>query len=75
MVHSGRRYLPSVVAARLSEHFGEDDLTDRELQVVRLTRDGDRNEQIVDQLAIAETTTNFHIKNLIDILQAQRPPP
>src|SRR5580658_10271413 len=69
-VHSGRRYLPAEVAARLSEHFGEDDLTVRELQVLQLIRDGHRNKQIADQLAIAETTVNFHIKNLVDKLQA-----
>jgi DNA-binding NarL/FixJ family response regulator len=69
-VFSGRRYLPPEVAARLSEHLGEDNLTDRELQVLRLIRDGHRNKQIADQLAIAETTVNFHIKNLVDKLQA-----
>jgi DNA-binding NarL/FixJ family response regulator len=69
-VHAGRRYLPPEVAARLSEHFGEENLTDRELQVLRLIRDGHRNKQIADQLAIAETTVNFHIKNLVDKLQA-----
>jgi len=69
-VHSGRRYLPAEVAARLSEHSGEDDLTVRELQVLQLIRDGHRNKQIADQLAIAETTVNFHIKNLVDKLQA-----
>jgi len=69
-VHSGRRSILPEVAARLSEHFGEDDLTDRELQVLRLIRDGHRNKQIADQLAIAETTVNFHIKNLVDKLQA-----
>ena len=69
-VHAGRRYLPPKVAARLSEHFGEDDLTARELQVLQLIRDGHRNKQIADQLAIAETTVNFHIKNLVDKLQA-----
>ena len=69
-VHAGRRYLPPEVAARLSEHLGEDDLTARELQVLRLIRDGYRNKQIADQLAIAETTVNFHIKNLVDKLQA-----
>lgn len=69
-VHAGRRYLPPEVAARLSEHYGEDDLTDRELQVLRLIRDGHRNKQIADRLAIAETTVNFHIKNLVDKLQA-----
>lgn len=69
-VHAGRRYLPPEVAARLSEHYGEDDLTARELQVLQLIRDGHRNKQIADQLAIAETTVNFHIKNLVDKLQA-----
>ena len=69
-VQAGRRYLPPEVAARLSEHYGEDDLSDRELQVLRLIRDGHRNKQIADQLAIAETTVNFHIKNLVDKLQA-----
>jgi len=69
-VHAGRRYLPPEVAARLSEHLGEENLTDRELQVLRLIRDGHRNKQIADQLAIAETTVNFHIKNLVDKLQA-----
>jgi DNA-binding NarL/FixJ family response regulator len=69
-VHAGRRYLPPEVAARLSEHWGEDDLTPRELQVLKLIRDGHRNKQIADKLAIAETTVNFHIKNLVDKLQA-----
>src|ERR1700743_1360962 len=69
-VHAGRRYLPPEVAARLSEHYGGDDLSSRELQVLQLIRDGHRNKQIADQLAIAETTVNFHIKNLVDKLQA-----
>lgn len=69
-VHAGRRHVPQEVAARLAEHFGEDDLTTRELEVLRLIRDGYRNKQIADQLAIAETTVNFHIKNLVDKLQA-----
>ena len=69
-VHSGRRCILPEVAARLSEHYGEDSLTDRELQVLRLIRDGHRNKQIADHLAIAETTVNFHIKNLVDKLQA-----
>ena len=69
-VHSGKRCMLPEVAARLSEHYGEDDLTSRELQVLQLIRDGHRNKQIADRLAIAETTVNFHIKNLVDKLQA-----
>ena len=69
-VHAGRRHVSPEVAARLAEHLGDDDLTTRELEVLRLIRDGYRNKQIADQLSIAETTVNFHIKNLVDKLQA-----
>ena len=69
-VHAGRRHVPPEVAARLAEHLGDDELTTRELQVLRLIRDGYRNKQIADQLSISETTVNFHIKNLVDKLQA-----
>jgi DNA-binding NarL/FixJ family response regulator len=69
-VHAGRRHIPPEVAACLAEHLGDEDLTARELEVLRLIRDGYRNKQIADQLAIAETTVNFHIKNLVDKLGA-----
>jgi DNA-binding NarL/FixJ family response regulator len=69
-VHAGRRHIPPEVASRLAEHLGDDDLTMRELDVLRLIRDGHRNKQIADQLAISENTVNFHIKNLVDKLQA-----
>jgi len=69
-VHGGRKHIPPAVAARIAEHLGEEELTTRELDVLRLIRDGYRNKQIADRLAIAETTVNFHIKNLVDKLQA-----
>lgn len=69
-VHEGGRHIPAAVAARLAEHLGEDDLTSRELEVLELIRDGFRNKQIADRLAIAETTVNFHIKNLVEKLGA-----
>lgn len=69
-VHMGGRHVPPEVAARLAEHLGEEDLTTRELEVLRLIRDGYRNKQIADRLCIAETTVNFHIKNLVHKLGA-----
>jgi DNA-binding NarL/FixJ family response regulator len=69
-VHAGGRHVPPEVAARIAEHLGEEDLTGRELEVLRLIRDGYRNKQIASELAIAETTVNFHIKNLVDKLGA-----
>jgi DNA-binding NarL/FixJ family response regulator len=70
LVHAGNRHIPPNVAARLAEHLGDDDLTTRELEVIGLIRDGYRNKQIADHLSISETTVNFHIKNLVDKLQA-----
>jgi DNA-binding NarL/FixJ family response regulator len=69
-VHAGRRHIPAEVAARLAEHLGDEDLTSRELEVLRFIRDGYRNKQIADQMTIAESTVNFHIKNLVDKLGA-----
>jgi DNA-binding NarL/FixJ family response regulator len=69
-VHAGERHIPPEVAVRLAEHLGDDDLTTREMDVLRLIRDGYRNKQIADELTIAETTVNFHIKNLVDKLGA-----
>lgn len=69
-VHAGKRHIPPEVAALLAEHLGDDDLTSRELDVLRLIRDGYRNKQIADQLAIAETTVNFHIRNIVGKLGA-----
>ena len=69
-VAAGLRHIPSDVAGVVAEHLGQEDLTQRELEVLRLVRDGNRNKQIADQLAISETTVNFHVKNIIDKLQA-----
>jgi DNA-binding NarL/FixJ family response regulator len=68
--YRGRRRIPQDVAARLAEHLGTEDLTARELDVLRLIRDGNRNKQIAGRLGIAETTINFHIRNLVGKLQA-----
>lgn len=69
-VHAGNRCLTNEVAARLAEHFGDDALTPRELEVLQLIRDGSKNKEIAARLDISETTVNFHIKNLVNKLQA-----
>src|SRR5262245_32441641 len=69
-VHAGKRHVPIEVVALLAEHVGEEELTPRELQVLRLIRDGSKNKQIADQLSISENTVNFHIKNIVQKLAA-----
>ena len=70
-VHDDRRFVAVDVASRLAEHIGNEHLTDRELQVLRLIQDGTRNKRIADLLAIAESTVNFHIKNIMEKLRAK----
>ncbi len=69
-VHCGQKCIPVDVAGRLAEYLSEDELTPRELDVLQLMRDGHRNKQIAFRLSIAETTVNFHVKNLVGKLRA-----
>jgi DNA-binding NarL/FixJ family response regulator len=69
-VHAGRRFVPHDFAARLAAHMADEKLTEREIAVLRLIQNGQRNKQIAATLSISEATVNFHIKNIVDKLQA-----
>jgi DNA-binding NarL/FixJ family response regulator len=51
-VHAGQKQVTPEAAARLAEHLGEEDLTCRELEVLRLIQEGNRNKQIADRLGL-----------------------
>jgi DNA-binding NarL/FixJ family response regulator len=70
LVHAHGRFVHPQVVARLAEHMGDEELTARELDVLGLVRDGYRNKEIADQLLIAESTVIFHVKNIMEKLQA-----
>jgi DNA-binding NarL/FixJ family response regulator len=69
-VHAGKRHVPAEVATRVAEHLGDDELTTRELEVLRFIRDGSKTKEIAARLNISETTVNSHIKNLVRKLEA-----
>ena len=69
-VAEGRRHIPSEIASTIAEHLGQEELSSRENSVLRLIRDGNRNKQIAGHLGIAETTVSFHIRNIVEKLQA-----
>lgn len=69
-VHAGRKVIPRQVAATLAEHVGEEGLTRRELQVLRLAARGNRNKQIAAHLSIADETVRMHMKNILSKLGA-----
>ena len=69
-VHAGRRKIPAPIAAQLAEHYGDDVLTDREVEVLRHLVDGNRNRDIAEKLFIAEETVKGHMKHILDKLGA-----
>src|SRR5262249_526349 len=62
-VHAGKRKIPPSIAAKLAEHYSDESLTDREVEVLRQLVDGSRNRDIADKLFIAEETVKAHMKH------------
>jgi two-component system NarL family response regulator len=69
-VHSGRRHIPANVAGRLAERMGGEELTEREVEVLRLVASGKSNREIGDALLIAEGTVKAHVNNILNKLGA-----
>jgi len=69
-VHAGRKFIPPDVAAHLADHLGDEPLTDRELEVLRLVMDGNSNRDIAETLFISEETVKAHLKHILQKLGA-----
>ena len=69
-VHAGQKRIPQEVAAELAEHSGEDELSTRELEVLRLIAAGNANKEIAAQLSIGEDTVKRHVTNILAKLSA-----
>jgi DNA-binding NarL/FixJ family response regulator len=79
-IAEGEAPLSQGLAAKILEEFGRvsrgdgsqgtdrDALTDREQEVLRLVTDGKLNREIAEELFIAESTVNFHMKNILSKL-------
>ena len=69
-VHAGRKRIPPEIAAELADHAADDQLSSREIDVLRLIGAGNANKQIADKLSIGETTVKNHISNILSKLGA-----
>jgi DNA-binding NarL/FixJ family response regulator len=68
-VHSGQKRIPSEIAADLVAH-AKDELTPREIDVLRLIAAGNANKQIADRLSIGEASVKSHVANILSKLGA-----
>ena len=64
-VHAGKKYIPPQIAAEVAEHYEADDLSAREIEVLRAVAEGKSNKIIADQLSITETTVKAHMKSIL----------
>lgn len=69
-VHAGKRRIPPEIAAHLAEHYSDESLTSREVEVLRQIAGGNRNRDIADKLFITEETVKVHIKHIMEKLGA-----
>ena len=64
-VHIGKRYIPQRIAAELADHYAEDDLSEREIEVLREVARGTSNKIIASHLSISEATVKAHMQNIL----------
>ena len=69
-VHRGQKRIPPEIAAELADHATEDDLSVREIDVLRLVATGNGNREIAAKLSITEETVKNHVTHILAKLGA-----
>jgi DNA-binding NarL/FixJ family response regulator len=69
-VHAGHKCISPEIAAGLAEHMSDEDLSGREVDVLRHVATGNRNRDIAETLFIAEETVKVHLKHILRKLGA-----
>lgn len=69
-VHTGKKAIPSEIADRLANHYGDETLTEREIEILQQVAEGNRNQDIAEKLFISEGTVKIHLKHIMGKLGA-----
>jgi DNA-binding NarL/FixJ family response regulator len=69
-VSSGRKYIPYEIATMVAERLDTEELSVRELDVLRSIAAGNSNKMIAARLGISENTVKGHVKEIVAKLQA-----
>jgi len=69
-VMAGRRRIPPEIAVEIAEHSVANDLTQREIEVLKDVAAGNSNKRVAIQLNISEETVKAHMKSILCKLDA-----
>lgn len=69
-VYAGKRRIPAEIAVEIAEHHSDDELTDREIDVLREVAAGNANKIVAQHLKVSEETVKAHMKNILSKLGA-----
>jgi DNA-binding NarL/FixJ family response regulator len=69
-VQAGQKRIPAELATELADHAADDELTVREIEVLRSIAAGNSNKMIADKLSVTEETIKGHVKNVLSKLGA-----
>jgi DNA-binding NarL/FixJ family response regulator len=64
-VHAGRRTMSPEIAAQVAAYAGDQTITPREIDVLRLIAAGCANKEIAARLSITEDTVKSRVKNIL----------
>ena len=67
-VHAGKFVIPPAIAAKLAGHQSIEELTSRELEVLKLLAEGKPNKLIASALSIGEVTVKSHVRAIFSKL-------
>ena len=70
VVHAGKRRILPEIASEIAEHFADDVLTQREVEVLKRVAAGKPNKLIAVELDISEGTVKTHMKSILPKLDA-----
>lgn len=67
-IHNGQKYIPPEVGAKLLQRMSNPELSERELEVLRLMAQGMGNQEIGTVLSIGESTVKSHVNRILSKL-------
>ena len=70
-VHLGAKHFSPPIVAKLTERMTKPDLSQREMEVLRLMSTGQSNKEIAEILCVALGTVKYHINNILSKLDAE----